>query len=120
MPSKEEFLFKFKKPAKELLEIINSNPDLPIVYFVNQDDCEYSWTLMEYSKVEVTDIIYIDNKVYSDKDDALDDLANTYADDEETKSMSDKEYNDYIEEVFNTIEAISDILYKYIKVDDDE
>ena len=112
MPNKEEFLFKFKKPAKELLEIINSNPDLPIVYFVNQDDCEYSWTLMEYSKVEVTDIIYIDNKVYSDKDEALDDLANTYANDEETKNMSDKEYNDYIEDVFNR----DAIVYKAIVV----
>lgn len=112
MPNKEEFLFKFKKPAKELLEIINSNPDLPIVYFVNQDDCEYSWTLMEYSKVEITNIIYIDNKVYSDKDDALDDLANIYADDEETKSMSDREYNDYIEEIFNR----DAIVYKAIVV----
>ena len=114
MPSKEEFLFKFKKPAKELLDIINSNPDLPIVYFVNQDDCEYSWTLMEYSKVEVTDIIYIDNKVYSDKDDALDDLANTYADGEETKSMSDKEYNDYIEEVFNRDATVYKAISVYI------
>lgn len=114
MPSKEEFLFKFKKPAKELLEIINSNPDLPIVYFVNQDDCEYSWTLMEYSKVEVTDIIYIDNKVYSDKDDALDDLANIYTNDEETKSMSDKEYNDYIEEVFNRDATVYKAIVVYV------
>lgn len=114
MHSKEEFLFKFKKPAKELLEIINSNPDLPIVYFVNQDDCEYSWTLMEYSKVEVTDIIYIDNKVYSDKDDALDDLANTYADSEETKNMSDKEYNDYIEEVFNRDATVYKSIVVYV------
>lgn len=114
MLNKEEFLFKFKKPAKELLEIISSNPDLPIVYFVNQDDCEYSWTLMEYSKVEITDIIYIDNKVYSDKDDALDDLANTYADDEETKSMSDKEYNDYIEEVFNRDATVYKAIVVYV------
>ena len=114
MHSKEEFLFKFKKPAKELLEIINSNPDLPIVYFVNQDDCEYSWTLMEYSKVEVTDIIYIDSKVYSDKDDALDDLADTYADSEETRSMSDKEYDDYIEEVFNRDATIYKAIAVYV------
>lgn len=114
MPNKEEFLFKFKKPAKELLDIINSNPDLPIVYFVNQDDCEYSWTLMEYSKAEVAGIIYIDNKVYSDKDDALDDLANTYADDEETKSMSDKEYNDYIEEIFNRDATIYKAIVVYV------
>lgn len=114
MPNKEEFLFKFKKPAKELLEIINSNPDLPIVYFVNQDDCEYSWTLMEYSKVEVADVIYIDSKVYSDKDEALEDLADTYANDEETKSMSDKEYNDYIEEVFNRDATVYKAIAVYV------
>lgn len=114
MPNKGEFLFKFKKPAKELLEIINSNPDLPIVYFVNQDECEYSWTLMEYSKAEVADIIYIDNKVYSDKDDALDDLANTYANSEETKSMSDKEYNDYIEEIFNRDATVYKAIVVYV------
>ena len=95
---------KNKLLGKDLLDIIKDNQDLPVVFFVPQDDCEYNWTLFEQGDIAVGDIIYsntLETPVFDDKDDAIDFLSDYHADDDEAINMSDEEYNEYIEERFN-------------------
>lgn len=81
---------------KELLKLIKENPSLPIVFFADSDDvcADYNYTFMKSRRVE-KGIIYesdINDIIYTDRDDYVEELCNYYADDVRYSNLTDVEY----------------------------
>lgn len=93
-----------KNSKEDLIKIIQSNPDLPIVFFVNNDEIadDYSTTAMENFSVSV-DTLYeyekFGNPCYSDDYyDVKDYFYDYFSDDEAYKDYTDEQYDKMIEE----------------------
>nr|DAK84707.1 MAG TPA: hypothetical protein [Caudoviricetes sp.] len=81
---------------KELLRLVKEYPTLPVVFFCDSDDlCDgYNYTFMKFRRVE-KGIIYesdINDVIYIDEDDYVEELCDYFADDVRYSNMTDAEY----------------------------
>lgn len=89
---------------EELINIIQSNPDLPLVFLVSNDEIadDYSTTLMENFNVSVETLYeyqkYGDYCYSDDYYDVEDYFRDYFSNNEEYKDYSDEEYDKMIEE----------------------
>lgn len=97
----------------KFIELVRQNPNLPILAWVNYevcDDCDHSWlgeiqdvTIEEYTSYEMynegADLVTKDNM-----DDICDYLRDYWYDTEPYKSMSDEDFEKYIENYVNNLE----------------
>lgn len=81
---------------KKLLKLVEENPTLPLVFFVcSKDVCDdYYYTFMKSSRVELGTIYEsdINDRIYTDKDDYVEDLCDYFSDDIRYSSLNDEEY----------------------------
>lgn len=99
------------KSSDELKQLIAENPDLPIVVLVGQyaalDDYGYTYcTKIHFSVDEILDctLPFGDDYVYNDRDDFAYDLGEYLADDEIYKNLSDKEFQNVLNEEYKKYE----------------
>ena len=87
---------------EELLKLIKENPDLDIVIMASTQDLtdDYGYLLLEKLSVEVADIYNhpLDERIYFDKVDIIEELREYFADNEQYANMSDEEYDKMCEE----------------------
>lgn len=81
---------------KELLKLIEENPTLPLVFFVDSEDIydDYSYNFMK-SRVVEKGIIYesdISGHIYTCKDDYVEDLCDYFSDDIKYSNLTDVEF----------------------------
>lgn len=108
-----------KNDKEELIKLIQENPNLPIVFFINNDEIalDYGSTVMEdfraykskiYKYKRFGDLCYTD-----DKDDVIDYYCDYFAEEEKYKDLSNEEYKKeiekYIDKNIENYEAI--VLY---------
>lgn len=108
-----------KNDKEELIKLIQENPNLPIVFFINNDEIalDYGSTVMEdfrvykskiYKYKRFGDICYTD-----DINDVIEYYWDFFAEEEEYKNLSNEEYkkeiDKYIDENIENYEAI--VLY---------
>ena len=99
------------KSSDELKQLIAENPDLPIVVLVGQDAVsdDYGYTYcsdIHFSIEEILDceLPFGEGCVYNDWDDFAYDLENYLADDEIYKNLSDKEFQNVLNEEYKKYE----------------
>ncbi len=81
---------------KELLKLVEENPTLPMVFFVDSEDVcdDYSYTFMKLRRV-YKGIIYestINDAVYISKEDYVEELCDYYSDDVRYSNLKAEEY----------------------------
>lgn len=87
------------KDNEELRKLIESNPDLPLVFVVAYDDMYegYACTVFQKSDCFVSEV-YFDCRHYTNyKEDVIDYYRDRLADEEEYKDLSDDEYDKAVE-----------------------
>lgn len=99
------------KSSNELKQLIAENPDLPIVVLVGQyaasDDYGYTYCSdIHFCIDEILDckLPFGEGYVYNDRDDFAYDLENYLADDETYKNLSDKEFQNVLNEEYKKYE----------------
>lgn len=105
---------EFKTDKKKLLEIIEENPDLPIVYIVSNDDLAYDYnsTVLFNSRFYISDVWLnnITNEYMDDYTSVLEWYMDYFADNDEYTKLNDDEYekviDTYIEENVDHFKAI--------------
>ena len=87
---------------KELIKIIKENPNLDIVVMASTQELtdDYGYLLLEKIKVEIADIYNhpLDERIYFDKEDIVEELREYFSDDEKYANMTDEEYDKMCEE----------------------
>ena len=91
------------KDNKELRKLIESNPDVPLVFVVNSEyvDGGYYYTLFQYSKCYISEVYFDDEHYTADVEDMIDDYRDRLADEEEYKDLSGDEYDKAVEKYVN-------------------
>lgn len=105
---------EFKTDKKKLLEIIEENPDLPIVYIVSNDDLAYGYdsTILFNSRFYISDVWLnnITDEYMDDYNSVLEWYMDYFADNDEYTKLNDDEYekviDNYIEENVDHFKAI--------------
>ena len=93
---------------KELIKLIQENPDLPLVFLMNNEEVasDYGCTVMEDFRVDIREVYkyeYFGDLVWSDdKYDVKDYFRDILADNERFKDLQDPQYDDAIEEYIDT------------------
>ena len=86
--------------GKELLKLVQENPDLPIVPMVNGEVCwdDYRYWLGSFGRAEVTEWVCVNERFYTrdEQDEIEDELSDTLCDD--YPDMSDEEFFKMIHE----------------------
>lgn len=88
----------------ELIKIFQENPNLPVVFLVNNDDLcsDYGSTVMENFYTYVAEIYEYErfgDTVFSDDvDDVIEYYRDYFCDEEEYKDLSDEEYDKVVKE----------------------
>lgn len=81
---------------KKLLKLIEQNPTLPVVFFADSEDIcdDYNYTFMKSREVEKGTIYEsdINDRIYTSKDDYVEDLCDYFSDDVRYSSLNDVEY----------------------------
>ena len=101
---------------KEFIKLIQNNPNLPVVFFVqNNEFCyDYGSTVFERCHFGVS-TIWIDegdygNTWYDDKDEVIELFADRFCDDEKYENLTDEEFKraitDYVEDNVEHYDAI--------------
>lgn len=107
--SKENFITSLKNTI-ELKKLIIDNPELPLLIFYCCDDFDYSvdnYLLGEVTLCRVDKVATI-NETYVSIDDYEEELRYRYED--ECPYMSDKEFDDFIEQKINETKFIKAIV----------
>lgn len=106
---------------KELLKLIEQNPTLPVVFFADSEDIcdDYSYTFMKSRRVEKGTIYEsdINDRIYTSKDDYVDDLCDYFSDDVRYSSLNDVEYEQEMQKEADKVphyEAIIIYIYRYL------
>lgn len=91
------------KDNEELRKLIESNPDLPLVFLVNSEyvDGGYYYAVFQHSKCYVSEVYFDDEHYTDDVEDMIDDYRDRLADEEEYKDLSDDEYDKAVEKYVN-------------------
>lgn len=91
------------KDNEELRKLIESNPDLPLVFLVDSEsvDCGYYYAVFQHSKCYVSEVYFDDEHYTDDVEDMIDDYRNILADKEEYKDLSEDEYDEAVEKYIN-------------------
>ena len=78
----------------ELLKLVKENPKLPIVFFVDSEDVcdDYSYTFMKSRIVEKGTIYESDERIYTSKNECVEELCDYYSDDVRYSNLTDTEY----------------------------
>lgn len=91
--------------SKDLEKMIHDNPNLPIKFFVSNDDLtDWSYTLMNNYYFAIDTLYLNDERVYVGEDEALEELCDYYADCEEYKNMTNEEYEIEMKKKVNELE----------------
>lgn len=91
------------KDNEELRKLIESNPDLPLVFLVGYDDMyeDYGYTVFQSSDCFVSEV-YFDGDHYSaHEEDIIEDYRDKLCDKEEYKDLSDDEYDEAVKKYIN-------------------
>lgn len=100
------------KDNEELRKLIESNPDLPLVFIVPTENIDYDYTscVFQYSNCYVSEVYFDDEHYTDDVEDMIDDYRDRLADEEEYKDLSDDEYDKavkkYVDENIEHYKAI--------------
>lgn len=91
------------KDNEELRKLIESNPDLPLVFLVNSENVfgDYYYTVFQYSKCYVSEVYFDDEHYTDDVEDMIDDYRDRLADEEEYKDLSEDEFDKAVEKYVN-------------------
>ena len=110
-----------KNDKNELIKLMQENPDLPVVFLVNNDDIcnDFGSTVMMDFQAHKRMVYFYEKWGYDNYTDDIDEVIEYYceafADDEEYEKLSDKEYEKeikkYIEENVEHYEAIVVFVY---------
>ena len=110
-----------KNSKEELLRIIKENPNLPVVFFAQNDDfCpDYGSTVFERFYCNVSMIYIVEdcngNTYYDDLDEVIEIISDNLCDDEQYEKLSDEDFEKavkkYIEENIEHYKAIVISLY---------
>ena len=87
------------KDNEELRKLIEENPDLPLVFYVTNDDLcdDYYTTVFEDSRCKVGELYFDDEITYEGLDDVVDEYRDRLCDEEEYKDLSDDDYDKAVE-----------------------
>ena len=96
----------FMKQTDELKKLIAEHPDLPIVVIVNAEvvaDDDYNWWYAPYISFSLGEILDCeqdvnDMKVYTDRDDFEEDLADILGDSGDYDETTDEEFDKIVQE----------------------
>ena len=102
------------KQTKELLKLIQENPELPLVFMVYNDELidfyEYTYTLIKDYRASVKTVWLYQDHYYTDKEDVKEVVEEDLYDDE-YENLSNEEFDKvvekYIEENVESFEAIA-------------
>lgn len=102
------------KQTKELLKLLQENPELPLVFMVYGDElvdiCEYRYTMFKDYHASVETIWIYQDHYYTDKGDVKEVVEEDLYDDE-YENLSNEEFDKavekYIEENVESFEAIA-------------
>ena len=102
------------KQTKELLKLIQENPELPLVFMVYNDELidfyEYTYTLIKDYRASVETVWLYQDHYYTDKGDVKEVVEEDLYDDE-YENLSNEEFDKvvekYIEENVESFEAIA-------------
>lgn len=95
----------------ELRNLILENPELPLLIFCGEDSWhdEYPYEQADVGKIGIQELTLY-NDCWMDKDDYEDRLSDDLSDQEEYKSLSDKEYNQMIRQKVSETEFVKAIV----------
>lgn len=96
----------FTKQTDELKKLIAEHPDYPIVVVVGSEvvaDCDYGWWYAPYLSFSIGEILDCeqdvnDEKVYVDRDDFEEDLADILGDSGDYDETTDEEFDKIVQE----------------------
>lgn len=96
----------FTAQTDALKKLIADHPDLPIVVIVNSEvvaDCDYTWWYAPYISFSLGEILDCeqevnDEKVYTDRDDFEEDLADILGDSGDYDETTDEEFDKIVRE----------------------
>lgn len=88
---------------EELRKMIQENPDLPLVFYVVNDEIAYDYgiTVFEGCTCKVGTIYIDDERSYDDLDDIKDEYKDILCDDDNFVDLSDKEFDKAVEDYVN-------------------
>lgn len=96
-----------KNNKEKLVELINENPQLPLVFMMSNDEVagDYGSTVMETFYTYISEVYkyeaYGDLVFSDDERDVIEYYCDYFADKEEYKDLSDKEYGKVIKNYVN-------------------
>lgn len=109
-------MYAEKNSKEELIKLVQENPDLPVVFFAQNDEfCyDYGATVFKnfycYTATIYVDYKYDDCTYYDDVDDIIEEYRDRLCDDEEYKDLEDEEFEKavakYVDENIEHYEAI--------------
>ena len=84
----------------ELRKLIQENPDLPLVFYVSNDEIcyDYGTTVFEGSSSRIGTVYIDDERTYDDLDDIIDEYRDYLCDDDNFKDLSDEEFDKAVKE----------------------
>lgn len=87
------------KDNEELRKLVESNPDLPLVFIVPTENinCDYTSQVFQKSNCYVSDVYFYEEFYTDDVEDMIDDYRDRLADEAEYKDLSDDEYDKAVE-----------------------
>lgn len=91
------------KDNEELRKLIESNPNLPLVFIVPTENIDYDYTsyVFQYSSCYVSEVYFDDEHYTDDVEDMIDNYRDRLADEEGYKDLSDDEYDKAVEKYVN-------------------
>lgn len=91
------------KDNEELRKLIKENPELPLVFYVSNDNLcyDYNTSVFEDCYCKVDEIYIDDERCYDDFDEIVDDYRDNLCDEEEYKDLPDDEFDKAVEKYVN-------------------
>lgn len=89
---------------EELIKIINENPELPVVFYTDGEGAgEYTWNFRTNFMVDIQMVYELEERIESDEISVRKYLEDFYADNEEYKDLTNKEYEKIIDQKFKEV-----------------
>lgn len=108
---------KNQEYSKKLIELIQSNPELPIVPFVDNElfSDDYAWMMGSWGNSEINEYYIDDERVWlkDDTEDLVDKLIDERIDDE-WKNNTDEEMEQMAKEIVNGYKWIKCIVVRIV------
>ncbi len=101
-----------KNDKNELIKLVKENPDLPLVFMVDNDQIawDYGATVYQDFWCYVSEVYVLEEEWSDDFDYVVEKFSNDLCDDEKYKDMTDEEFNkamqDYVNENVEHYKAI--------------